>query len=145
MENAGADDIFTDEVLKETDEVYGRDILSASQTSGTLGRPRRRTHHFPEDDPKCAEAHYVKKAGSSLETNETPQAFSVWSETPTRDLSVDVEVMIKEILGENTVEIHGPNRVKSNKKKPNILANVDANPERSNQAVAMDTSEETEF
>ena len=78
-----------------------------------------------------------------MKTKETPQAFSVSSETPTRDPSVDVEVMIKEILGENTVKIHGPNRVKSNKKKPNILVNVDADPERSNQAV--DTSEETEF
>ena len=85
MENAGADDIFTDELPKETDEVYGRDILNASQTSGALGRPRRRTHRFLEDDPKCAETHYVKKAGSSLETKETPQAFSVSSETPTRD------------------------------------------------------------
>lgn len=145
MENAGADDIFTDELQKETDEVYGRDIVSASQTSGALRRPRRRTHHFPEHDPKCAETHHVKKAESSLETKETPQPFSVSSETPTRDPSVDVEVMIKEILGENMVEIHDPNRDKSSKKKPNILANVDADPERSNQAVDTSDDEETEF
>ncbi|XP_073246500.1 uncharacterized protein [Porites lutea] len=145
VENAGADDIFTDELQKETDKVYGRGILSASQTSGALRRPRRRTHHFPEHDPKCAETHYVKKAESSLETKETPQAFSVSSETPTRDPSVDVEVMIKEILGENMVEIHGPNRDKSSKKKPNILANVDADPERSNQAVDTSDDEETDF
>ena len=53
--------------------------------------------------------------------------------------------MIKEILGENTVEIHGPNRVQSNKKKPNILANVDTDPERSNQAVDTSDDEETAF
>lgn len=145
MENAGADDIFTDELQKETDEVYGRGIFSASQTSGALRRPRRRTHHFPEHDPKCAETHYVKKAEFSLETKETPQGFSVSSETPTRDPSVDVEVMIKEILGENMVEIHGPNRDKSTKKKSNILANVDADPERSNQAVDTSDDEETDF
>lgn len=145
MENAGADDIFTDELQKETDEVYGRDILSASQTSGALRRPRRRTHDFSEHDPKCAETHHVKKAESSLETKETPQAFSVSSETPTRDPSVDIEVMIKEILGENMVEIHDPNRDKSSRKKPNILANVDADPERSNQAVDTSNDEETEF
>ena len=145
MENAGTDDIFTDELLKESDEVYGRDIVSASQTSGTLRRPRRRTHHFPEHDPKCAETHYVKKAESSLETRETPQAFSVSSETPTRDPSVDVEVMIKEILGENMVEIHGPKRDKSSNKKPNILANVDADRGRCNQALNTSDDEETEF
>lgn len=145
MENAGADDIFTDELQKETDEVYGRGILSASQTSGALRRPRMRTRHFSEQDPKCAETHQVKKAESSLETKETPQAFSVSSETPTRDPRVDVEVMIKEILGENMVEIHDPNRDKSSNKKPNILANVDADPERSNQAVDTSDDEETEF
>lgn len=145
MENAGADDIFTDELQKETSEVYGRGILSASQTSGALKRPMRRTHHFPEHDPKCAETRYVKKAETSLETKEPPQAFSVSSETPTRDPNVDVEVMIKEIFGENVVEIHGPNRNKSSKKKPNILANVDADPERSNQAVDTSDDEETEF
>lgn len=80
-----------------------------------------------------------------METKETPQAFSVSSETPTRDPSVDVEVMIKEILGENMVEIHDPNRDKSSNKKPNILANVDADPERSNQAVDTSDDEETEF
>ena len=53
--------------------------------------------------------------------------------------------MIKEILGENMVEIHGPNSDKSSNKKPNILANVDADPERSNQAVDTSDDEETEF
>ena len=145
MENAGADDIFTDELQKETDEVYGRGILSASQTSGALRRPGKRRHHFSEHDPKCAETYHVKKAESSLETKETAQAFSVSSETPTRDPSVDVEVMIKEILGENMVETHDPNRDKSSNKKPNILANVDTDPERSNQAVDTSDDEETEF
>ena len=80
-----------------------------------------------------------------METRETPQAFSVSSETPTRDPSVDVEVMIKEILGENMVEIHGPKRDKSSNKKPNILANVDADRGRCNQALNTSDDEETEF
>ena len=54
--------------------------------------------------------------------------------------------MIKEILGENMVEIHGLNRNKSSEKKPNVFAHVDADLGRSNQAVkASNDSEETGF
>ena len=81
-----------------------------------------------------------------METERSLQAFSVSLETASRDPSVDVEVMIKEILGENMVEIHGLNRNKSSVPKPNIFAHVDADLRRSNQAVkASDDSEETGF
>ena len=64
----------------------------------------------------------------------------------TRDLSVDVEVMIKEILGENMVEIHGLNRNKSSEKKLNVFAHVDADLGRCTQGVkARNDSEETGF
>ena len=81
-----------------------------------------------------------------METERSVQAFSVSLETASRDPSVDVEVMIKEILGENMVEIHGLNRKKSSEKKPNVFAHVDADLGRSNQAVkASNDSEETGF
>ena len=73
--------------------------------------------YFPKD-PKCAETH-VKEIESSVGS---AQAFGILSEIPTRELGVDVEVMIKEILGENMVETHGLNRIKSlSKKKPNTF------------------------
>ena len=113
-----------------------------------LGRTRRRTHQFSKDDPKCAETH-VKDTKSSVKNEESPEAFSVSSETATRDPiipRVDVEVMIKEILGENMVEIHGRNRNKSSEEKPNVFAHVDADLGRFNQAVkAGNDSEETGF
>ena len=113
--------------------------------SGAVGRTRRRTHQFSKDDPKSTET-LVKDTETSVKSEESLQAFSVSLETASRHPSVDVEVMIKEILGENIVEIHGLNRNKTSVKKPNIFAHVDADLGRSNQAVkASDDSEETGF
>ena len=54
--------------------------------------------------------------------------------------------MIKEILEENMVEIHGLNRNKSSEKKPKVSAHVDADLGRSTQGVkARNDSEETGF
>ena len=54
--------------------------------------------------------------------------------------------MIKEILEENMVEIHGLNRNKSSEKKPKVSAHVDADLGRSTQGVkARNDREETGF